>query len=184
MDGQGEVAVEVDPETPASASAERSTTSRRAGGVRRVFMRPRRGMVKLHRWLAIGLMAWLVVIGLTGAWLVEHHQLDAWFHPGRYDATQGDVGVDAAVEAAAAQLPRGAEPYGLALPDNSRGVYAVWAERENEPETKGADPTYDYFVAYVDPGSGEVNAVVDEAAGFSQWLYRGHMHLWQDQGVF
>ena len=70
-------------------------------------MRPRRVLVKAHRWLALGLMAWLVVVALTGAWLVESHQLDAWLHPGRYDAVGRRRRVRTrAIEAAEAEMPR------------------------------------------------------------------------------
>src|SRR5262245_55890047 len=131
-------------QAPPPGTVDETARRARSGRVRRAFMRPRRGMVKVHRWLAIGLMAWLVVIGLTGAWLAERHQLDAWLDPGRYDTTEGDVGAQAAVDAAAEELPEGAHPYGLAMPGNARGVYKVWAERETPAATKGGEPTYDY----------------------------------------
>ncbi len=51
-------------------------TRRRRSPVRAVAMRPRRTLVKVHRWMAIGLMAWLVVISLTGAWLVSSDAID------------------------------------------------------------------------------------------------------------
>jgi uncharacterized iron-regulated membrane protein len=143
-------------------------------------MRPRRVLVKSHRWLAIGLMAWLVVIGLTGAWLVEQHQLEAWLHPSRFDATAGDVGPRRAIDAATRTQPKDATVYNVTLPGNGRGVYQVGFEIPSA--TKGADPGYERV--YVDPGTGKVNGAADEEAGFTQWLYRGHMYLWQDHGIF
>jgi uncharacterized iron-regulated membrane protein len=140
-------------------------------------------MVKVHRWLAIGLMAWLVVIALTGAWLVEDRQLDAWLHPERFEHTDGDVGPAAAVDAGAAALPEGAEVFGTTLPRNGRGVYQVGGEVVIEPETKGGVEEYEYYTAFVDPGSGAVNGVANDEAGFSWWMYRGHMYLWQDHGI-
>ena len=50
---------------------------------------PAGSLVKVHRWLSLGLMAWLVIVALTGAWLVESNQFEAWLHPGRFDASAG-----------------------------------------------------------------------------------------------
>ena len=118
----------------------------------------------------------------TGAWLVGHQAIESWFDGDRYRATPGDVGPQAATDAALEEFPEGAESYGLTLPRNGRGVYQVYGEvppPEGSPET--VEPTY--LTAFVDPGSGTVNSVKDEEAGASWWLYRGHMYLWQDQGV-
>jgi hypothetical protein len=35
-------------------------------------MRPRRLIVRGHRWLSVVLLGWLAVISVTGAWLVAH----------------------------------------------------------------------------------------------------------------
>ena len=35
---------------------------------------------------------------------------------------------------------------------------------------------------YVDPGTGTVNGTRNDEEGFTWWLYRGHMYLWQDHG--
>jgi uncharacterized iron-regulated membrane protein len=161
-------------------------TVRRSGFVRRAAMRPRKVLVRLHRWLGIGLFAWLVVLGLTGAWLAVHHSVEGWIHPDRYDASPGDVGPDAAMAAAAEVMPEGTSVYGVVLPTNGRGVYLVWGEHAApEPQDEGtpaAEPTY--YEAFVDPGTGEVNDLVNESEGATHWLYRGHEYLWQDQGIF
>ena len=68
--------------------------------VRAVFMRPRRLVVKVHRWTSIALFAWVVVVSLTGAWLVFHNVFEGWLNPDRFDTTEGDVGPQAAVDAA------------------------------------------------------------------------------------
>ena len=153
---------------------------RQPSRIRRWAMRPRRGLVKVHRWLSLGLMVWIVIVAFTGAWLVERHQLDAWLHPGRYDATSGDVGPERAKDAAQAEMPDDASVYVVTLPVNGRGVYQVGFELP--ADRKGDEPVYKRV--FVDPGNGEVNSVIDESAGFTQWLYRGHMYLWQDHGVF
>ena len=175
------------PDAP-DADVDTSTTApaappTRPGRVRRLFMRPRRVLVKVHRWLGIGLFAWIVVVGLTGAWLAVHHEVESWLDPGRYETTGGDLGPEAAVAAAREALPDDATVYGLTLPGNGRGVYHVYAEM---PLPEGAAETElpGYRTVYVDPGSAEVNTVQDEEAGATWWLYRGHMYLWQDNGLF
>ena len=149
--------------------------------VRAVAMRPRRVLVKVHRWLSIPLFAWLIVISLTGAWLVMSKPVESWLHPHRYDTTPGDVGPEAALQAAREAAPEGSHVYSLTLPSNGRGVYEAWAEvpRAGDPD---AEPRYrEYFV---DPGSGEINGIARDEVGLTPWLYRGHMYLWQDHGIF
>lgn len=160
---------------------------RKVGLVRRVMMRPRRVIVKVHRWLSIALLAWVVIVSITGAWLVIHDAGESVLNPDRYHHTSGDVGGDAAAEAAAAEMPEGAKITGLTRPVNGRHVYQVYGEIEG-PTPKGAPddfvPTYTYLTAFVDPGTGEVNEVRNENEGMSWWMYRGHMYLWQDFGPF
>src|SRR6476659_3967922 len=118
-------AVDVDH---AAAELETNTGTRaRPSPVRAVAMRPRRTLVKTHRWLGIGLMAWLVVISLTGAWLVSNDAIESWLHGDRYASTDGDVGPQAALDAADEVLPDDATVYGVVMPRNGRGVYQVGA---------------------------------------------------------
>lgn len=164
-------------ETAEATASEPGPKSRR---LRRIAMRPRRGLVKAHRWMSLGLLAWLVVVALTGTWLVESNQFEAWLHPGRFDTSAGDVGPDRAIAAAEAEMPDKAEAHGVTLPENARGVYQVYFET---PDPQGGEDIT-YHTVYVDPGSAEVNSVVDDEAGITWWLYRGHMYLWQDHGIF
>ena len=129
-------------------------------------------------------MAWLVVVSLTGAWLVESNQLDAWLHPGLYDASAGDVGPDRAIEAADAAMPDAAHVYGLTLPANGPRRLPGGLRDRAPAARKGLEPTYTYHEVFVDPGNGDVNGITDDEAGFTWWLYRGHMYLWQDHGIF
>ena len=129
-------------------------------------MRPRRVLVLVHRWLALVLLAWVIIVAATGAWLVGHQAIESWFDGDRYRATPGDIGPQAATDAALEAFPEGAESYGLTLPRNGRGVYQVFGEvlpPEGSPET--VEPTY--LTAFVDPGSGTVNSIEDEEAGAS-----------------
>jgi len=177
-----------EPESETSADAPR-TGRRRTGAVRRTMMRPRRILVRVHRWLGIGMFAWFVVISLTGAWLAVHEGVESWINPGRYERTPGDVGAEAAVDAADAALPDDAYTYGLTMPRNGRGVYQVYGELDppvpgDAPEDYVSPIPPRYYTIYVDPGTGEVNEMRDDAAGASPWLFRGHELLWQDHGPF
>jgi uncharacterized iron-regulated membrane protein len=147
-------------------------TSPRTGLVRRVAMRPRRTVVVAHRWLSLVLLAWLVVISITGAWLVERHAIESWLHGERYRSTAGDVGPQAAADSASAVRP-GWVVENVVMPGNGRGVYQVAVAGQDEARR----------IVYVDPGTGAVNGSADPNEGLTWWLYRGHMHLWQDHGI-
>src|SRR6478672_732453 len=88
-----------------------TTAARRPNRVRRIAMRPRRVIVRVHRWLSFALMAWLIVIGLTGAWLVVHDAVESWMHSDRYTESPGDVGLQAAVDTVHAAVPAGSTVY-------------------------------------------------------------------------
>jgi uncharacterized iron-regulated membrane protein len=153
---------------------EPSSDSARISPIRRSAMRVRKPIVQIHRWLAIGLLAWLVVISVTGAWIAQRHAIDSWLHGDRYESSAGDVGAAAAVEAATAATGPETAPSYVVMPANARGVYRVDMTMPDESTRQ----------VFVDPGTGSVNAVANPDAGIGWWMYRGHMHLWQDEGVF
>lgn len=143
-------------------------------------MRPRRSLVRVHRWLSIALLGWLLVISVTGAWLVQRHAIEGWLNPGRYDTTTGDVGPDEAVAEAVEAVGGKATVYAVTQPRNGRKVYVVSAGVPRDGSPDDVEST----LIYVDPGSGAVNDIAHSDEGFTWWLYRGHMHLWQDHGLF
>jgi uncharacterized iron-regulated membrane protein len=145
---------------------------------RRLIMRPRRLFVKVHRWTSLVLLAWLVVIGVTGAWLAVNDGVESQFDRSLYRATDGDVGFDAAVDAAMASAPEGSVVSLVNAPSDGRGVYQVHID---EPAGGDAIVSRRHLV---DPGTGNVNGTAVDDQGATWWLYRGHMYLWQDQGVF
>ena len=69
-------------------------------------------------------------------------------------------------------------PAGEELADGEE-VPVDGAEEATEPEVEP-----EYRTVYVDPGSGSVTGVVNDEEGMTWWLYRGHMYLWQDWGIF
>jgi len=166
---------------PAATETAPASTRRRVGLVRRTFMRPRRLLVKVHRWLSIALLAWLVVLSLTGAWLVVNKSTGSWIDRDLYRTTRGDVGPEAVAAAVTKRLPEGSSLYGVTMPANGRGVYQVSVGVPEPGAAEDAEPTYELF--YVDPGTGKVSGVRNDEEGLTHWLYRGHMYLWQDQGI-
>lgn len=154
-------------------------------------MRGRRAVVTVHRRLAYVLLAWVVVIGVTGAWIAVRHSTDAWLHAERYRTSAGDVGID---EASRALPPEGKLVF-VVLPTDGRGVYQLAAEvpkaatghagtgQEGTPKADSPEALEERFF-YVDPGTGKLNGSSNPQEGFGWWMYRGHMHLWQDNGVF
>jgi uncharacterized iron-regulated membrane protein len=147
--------------------ADRRTTVARWAG------KPRGGLVKVHRWLSFVLMAWLVVISATGVVLVLGDHINHWTGGHLYRHGDGDLGVDAAMEAAKQSVPEDAAVIYVTLPANASGVYLVTFE---VPEGEST--------VYVDPATARVNDVRDPEEGFVWWMYRGHMYLWQDEGIF
>jgi uncharacterized iron-regulated membrane protein len=155
------------PRTPTDGAAIRRRARRRA-----VFMRPRRLIVKIHRWTSIALLAWLFVVSVTGAWLVFDNRFEGWLNPGRYDTTAGDVGPQAATDAALAAAGDSAEMTFLTMPRNGRGVYQVFVEVPvpgAEP-AEGEEGLHEHFAYYVDPGSGTITDRANETEGASWWL--------------
>jgi len=161
-------------------------TPSRPRRVRPSFMRLRRTIVKVHRWLSIGLLAWLVVISITGAWLVFSDTFEGWLNPGRYDATAGDVGPQAAADAAMAAAGPDSEATYIVLPRNGRGVYEIFVETPIPgavAPAEGEEAPHEHATFWIDPGSASVNDRAADTEGITWWLYRGHMYLWQDHGL-
>ncbi len=173
---------------PVPPDAPGGPSTKRRGIVRRIAMRPRRVLVRVHRWLSLALLAWLVVISITGAWLVVHDSVESWIHSDRYATTPGDVGLQAATDAALTDAGVDMTSVWYAeMPTNARGVYKIGVSVPADPGApvaEGEEPAMEYLLYFVDPGSGRINGVVNDEAGATWWLYRGHMYLWQDHGVF
>jgi uncharacterized iron-regulated membrane protein len=156
----------------------------RTPGIRRprtVSKRIRHLIVVLHRWVSLVLTLWVVVISITGAWLVFNQLFDSWLHSERFATTAGDVRPGKVISNVQDVLPDdGAVDY-LVFPNNGRGVYQASATLTGPTDSDTDDQYLTYFV---DPGSGRVNGHSNEEEGFTHWMYRGHDALWQDNGVF
>ena len=152
-------------------------------------MKPRGWLVKIHRWLSFTTLIWVLIISITGAWLIFAPTFESWIHPDRYEVTSDeDIGAQAAWDVVQDELTGEQYAYYLTLPVNSRGVYRIDTAR---PDPSGATYTEEgeeypveiYDSYFVDPGTGEVNDVADDGEGFTNWMLRGHIYLWQDNGI-
>ncbi|MGH9023598.1 MAG: PepSY domain-containing protein, partial [Acidimicrobiia bacterium] len=148
-------------------------------------------VLKIHRWLSLGALVWLLIISLTGVVLVFAPQIEEWSRPELYRATPGDKGPQAAVDAALAKFEgQDTAIDDIGMPADNRSVYLL-SVQVTPPRDRGAlaagkidekvrEPRQ--WAVYVDPGTGQVNGSRPEASGFIYWVQRGHYLLWQDDG--
>jgi uncharacterized iron-regulated membrane protein len=180
----------VTEERPTAEAPARAKATRKVSRTRRIAMKPRGWLVKIHRWLSFTTLVWVFIISFTGAWLVFAPTFESWIHPDRYQVTgDDDIGAQAAWDVVQEELTGEQYAYYLTLPVNSRGVYRIDTAR---PDPSGATyveegeeyPVEIYESYFVDPGTGEVNDVADDGEGWTNWMLRGHIYLWQDNGLF
>lgn len=131
--------------------------------------KPRRLLVRIHRWLSLVLGLWIALMAVTGCILLIDDEIIAWTHPELFRASAGDLGVQAAVDTAAAAYP-GWVPEGVSLPVNYRGVYVVGLRR-GEGEDRA------YRAVFVNPGWGSVNGERNPEGGFVGTTARLHREL-------
>ena len=120
----------------------------------------------LHLWLGLIFGFWLALVGLTGAILVFHYELEEVCHPGVFTVTARAGGQAAylpvgAIEAAGlAALPEGAKLGFAYYPRTDAGSY--WLMASVPLAAGGAEDNWSVFV---DPYSGRV---------LGRWLTKSH----------
>lgn len=148
-------------------------------------MSVRSRLLVVHRWLGIGLAAFVVLAGLTGSMLAFHHEIDALLVPELHRVTP--QGLRASLDAAAANIER--ERPGLVVgyfvlsPHPAASVRVIMntraAAEEGRLDRKGAENAE----VYLDPYSGQVlgeRRWGEIGVGRAHWvpmLYRLHMSL-------
>ena len=152
---------------------------------------PRSLMLKIHRWLSLGALIWILIISLTGVVLVFAPQITAWSRPELFKATPGEMKTpQAMVDAALAHFPN--DDVGIddiSFPVDNRGVYvldvSVTPRATPEQLATGAklERKSRLWIVYLDPGTGQINGTRKESEGFIYWCKRGHYILWQDNGL-
>ena len=151
-------------DTPDDGAAPTSASPRRR--FRRVLFGQRKAGYQVHKWLSLVLMAWIVLESVTGAALVFAPEIDRWWNSEAHRVTDGDVGMDAAIDAARDARP--GEP-----------VDSAWAPG-------GLGPTYSivtvddggvFRLVLVDPGSGRVTTADHEEPALTRMMERLHFKL-------
>jgi uncharacterized iron-regulated membrane protein len=129
----------------------------------------------MHRWIAVGLMALLIPISLSGAMLVAQEPLDALIHPGRYATTGAAVAQPPSVylAKATAVLAHGVHPVTLRFPAERGRPVTVSARAAAGSD--GGPPRL--FTVYLDPPTSRVLDVVDVRASFTGLVHRFHENL-------
>ena len=157
---------------------------------RRIPLPSRSLLLKIHRWLSLGALVWILIISLTGAVLIFAPQITAGSRPELFKATPGDRGPQAMVDAAIARFPNDDVAVDhISFPVDNRGVYVlhvtVSSRATAEQLATGApiERKSRSWLVYHDPGTGRINGARPEASGFIYWCKRGHYILWQDSGL-
>jgi uncharacterized iron-regulated membrane protein len=147
-------------------------------------MRPRKSILKVHRWLSLIIGVWVLLQGLSGAVLAFQDQVNAWSRPELYHHTKGDKGPAAAMQAARPRVPDG-KVGSLQLPAVQGGVYVAVGNLPIPGQAPGTPPKPGkpgpQRLVFVDPGTGHVNGTRDTDEGFTHWLARWHDSLLQDE---
>jgi uncharacterized iron-regulated membrane protein len=146
-------------------------------------------MLKIHRWLSLGGLVWILIISVTGSVLVFGPQITARSRPELFHATPGDKGPQAMIDASVAHFTEeDAAVDHISFPVDNRGVYVLHMKVNSrataEQLATGAkiEVKTRSWLVYLDPGTAKVNGAYREASGFIYWCKRGHYLLWQDNG--
>lgn len=139
--------------------------------------RLRRFWLDVHLWIGVGLFVALVPIGLSGAFLVWHDQIDEVIHPQRFAVSQGDTAL-----AASAYLDAAREAYGdratvtqLRLPQEPGQPVVVSGRVKGPPPAPGQRPRS--LTLWLDPATGNVLDMADPRGELIGVMHRLHGSL-------
>jgi uncharacterized iron-regulated membrane protein len=135
------------PDEVDDSPSEAAGTARRRGPVYRWLAKNRRPVFVVHKWLSLFLLLWVVMECVTGSVLVFRPEINRFLARSDFQATEGDVGTQAAADAALAAHDRSILN-DVAPPGNeeSGGMYLVGIY----------DIDGEYLQVVVDPGTGDV----------------------------
>jgi uncharacterized iron-regulated membrane protein len=137
----------------------------------------RRLWLNVHLWIALGLVALLVPISISGGLLVWHDEIDSVINPKRYAVSGPQVSLQpsdylAKAEAAVADEPTKPRVTAVRYPEPGWPVRVVLRA---QPSESGARPRL--LTAYLDPQTGKVLDVVDFRASLFGFLHVFHENL-------
>ncbi|AZG11883.1 PepSY domain-containing protein [Pigmentiphaga sp. H8] len=147
--------------------------------------------VLLHRWLGLGVAAFLFIAGLTGAFISWDHELDAWLNPQLFEpATQGEpLPVETLIARLEAEDPRLMVTFSPLEVEPGHALLVSVTGRI-DPATGKAFPL-DFNQVALDPVTGDVQgrrewgAISLSRENLLPFLYKLHytMHLPDVKGV-
>jgi uncharacterized iron-regulated membrane protein len=137
----------------------------------------RRLWLNVHLWIALSLVALLVLISISGGLLVWHDEIDSVINPKRHAVSGPQVSLQpseylAKAEAAVADDPTKLRATALRYPEPGWPVRVVMRA---QPREAGARPRL--LNVYVDPPTGKILDVVDFHASFFGFLHVFHENL-------
>ena len=137
----------------------------------------RRLWLNVHLWIALGLVALLVPISISGGLLIWHDEIDSVVNPKRYAVSGPQVSLQpsdylAKAEAAVADDPTKPRATAVRYPEPGWPVRVVMRA---QPRESGARPRL--LTAYLDPPTGKVLDVVDFRASLFGFLHVFHENL-------
>ena len=139
--------------------------------------RLRRLWLNVHLWIALGLVALLVPISISGGLLVWHDEIDSVINPKRYAVSASQVALQPSeylAKAEAAVSGDATKPRATALRYAEPG-WPLRVTMRAQPREAGARPRL--LTAYLDPPTGKVLDVVDFRASLFGFLHVFHENL-------
>lgn len=120
--------------------------------------------LQVHLWLSLVFAVVILIACVTGAALVYRHDIDRALHPALYHATPGDVGWDAAWNAARTRYPQ-LEATLIRGPVDRRVYQVEIGDRLLPP------------AVHIDPGSGRILGEHDPPKTLAGWLFILHFNM-------
>ncbi len=140
-----------------------------------VLARLRRFWLDVHLWLGVGLFVPVVVLGLSGAVLVYHDELERVVHPHRYAVSAGPELAPSLYGAAAADaLGARYQITGLRFPRDTGDPLIAQARAKGRPQPGARPETRSVFM---DPASARVIEIANTRAGFFGLMHQVHGSL-------
>ena len=139
--------------------------------------RLRRFWLDVHLWLGVGLFVLLVPLGVSGAFLVWHDQLDAVIHPHRFAVSEGDttLAASAYLDAARAAYGDTAVVTQLRMPEEPGAPVIASGRLKGPPPAPGQRPQT--LTAWIDPATAKVLDVANTRNEVINIMHRLHGSL-------
>lgn len=134
--------------------------------------RLRRAFIRIHRWLGFSTGVIVVLVGLTGSFIVFYREIDAALNPALYAPVGPEQTVTVNEVMRAAAEVDAAPITAIVAPDR---IWPVWVVIHTHPSKKGRYPNR--WTTMIDPSNGQVLGHRDYTNAFAFTVYRLHYTL-------